>query len=122
MDKSAYLKLAPCVIVHSSVGLPPPQIPGLCIFTEEGGPQAGGSPETQNDHCTLLSFSHSLLSPVFTSFFPFSSWLSGLAVLSGLSFNLLIPVTASLSIVFLFSYPPSLLRGPPKQRALGLPY
>lgn len=46
MDQSAYLKLAPCVIVHSSVGLPPSQIPGLLVFTEEEGRQAGGSPET----------------------------------------------------------------------------
>lgn len=42
MDQSAYLKLAPCVIVHSSVGLPPSQFPGLFVFTKQEGPQASG--------------------------------------------------------------------------------
>lgn len=116
MNQSAYLKLAPCVIVHSSVGLPLSQIPGLFVFTEAEGPQASRSPERIRESKWLLyfnlSFSHLLFSLIFPAFFPpFSCLLSSLAVLLGHGFNSFIPVTASLFHAF-FSHPPSLLLHP----------
>lgn len=58
MDQSACLKLAPCVIVHSSVGLLLSQIPGLLLFLLRKKArrlvQAQRESDSHNDSCTLI--------------------------------------------------------------------